>query len=119
MCGRLRHSLEESILSVEANMDKRGAGRNRNKKGATAHAEPAKAVNGDQPDVCALAGKGAYEKELSRLQVELVRMSEPAGVPRRSTRHADREGKNPVVFPAVRRAPAVCRRDRVVRQELV
>ena len=32
--------------------------------------------NGHKPKVCTLGGKGAYEKELTRLQVELVKLQE-------------------------------------------
>src|SRR6266542_4920263 len=33
-------------------------------------------ANGARPKICALGGKGAYEKELCRLQVELVKLQE-------------------------------------------
>jgi polyphosphate kinase len=39
----------------------------------TAHEKPA---DGAKPKMCALSGKGAYEKELRRLQVELVKLQE-------------------------------------------
>src|SRR6266545_3828427 len=42
------------------------------KRAAAAHED----VNGAKPKMCNVSGKGAYEKELRRLQVELVKLQE-------------------------------------------
>src|SRR5947209_16052144 len=58
-------------------MAKNGApGRADQRKRAEEIASPEVHANGDKPKMCLLSGKGAYEKELCRLQVELVKLQE-------------------------------------------
>ena len=106
----------------------------------------------DTEDRASKLPKKAYEKELRRLQEELVKMEdwvsqsgarivvifegrdaagkggddqadhavhEPARHPHRGAPQAHRARTLPVVLPAVRREPALRRRDRPVRPELV
>jgi polyphosphate kinase 2 len=58
-------------------MSKNGAtGPLRQGKETEAAAEHERHANSAKPKICALGGKGAYEKELRRLQVELVKLQE-------------------------------------------
>jgi polyphosphate kinase 2 len=58
-------------------MGKNGATRPaQRKEKPQAKAAPEKHADGAQPGLCTLAGKGAYDKELRRLQVELVKLQE-------------------------------------------
>jgi polyphosphate kinase 2 len=50
----------------------RGSGQQRKKAEAAENTH----VNGAKPKICSLAGKGAYQKELRRLHVELVKLQE-------------------------------------------
>ena len=58
-------------------MAKKGApGPGQQRKRAETTASPEVQANGDKAKSCAVGGKGAYEKELRRLQVELVKLQE-------------------------------------------